>query len=144
MIFVLLLVPIRALCFLGDYMLFLDNMFSIFIVIMTALHFLFYFRAMKFLGPFVVMIYTIFLRDMIRFFAIYSIFLVGFSHAFYLIFVACERARIARNEDRLNILENILEGVLRLFIFTIGEFTFFYKEINQCEDFAAAQIGKVS
>lgn len=37
------------------------------------------FRALKFIGPFVLMIYTILSRDLSRFFMIYSIFLIGFS-----------------------------------------------------------------
>uniref|UniRef100_A0A914YX26 Ion transport domain-containing protein n=1 Tax=Panagrolaimus superbus TaxID=310955 RepID=A0A914YX26_9BILA len=149
LIFILLLIPIRLLCFLDDTMLFLDNLFSMLVIIMTALHFLFYFRAMKFVGPFVVMIYTIFIRDMVRFFAIYAIFLIGFTHSFYIIFIACERKRSENDEiselnlSRVNILANPLEGLLRLFICTIGEFTVLYKEINTCDDDRASNIGKI-
>lgn len=52
-------------------------------VILTTLHFLYYCRAVKFVGPFVLMVYTIITRDMIRFFMIYFIFLIGFSQGLF-------------------------------------------------------------
>lgn len=50
------IVPIRFMCGLGDNWLFFDNMFSLLSVIMTTIHFLFYCRAVKFVGPFVLMV----------------------------------------------------------------------------------------
>lgn len=47
------------------------------------LHLIKIFRALKFIGPFVLMIYTILSRDLSRFFLIYSIFLIGFSQCKY-------------------------------------------------------------
>lgn len=103
----LLIVPTRLACGFNKTLLLLDNMFSLLAVILTTMHFLFYCRAIKFVGPFVLMVgwaqaavswcmqrlqvYTIITRDMIRFFLVYAIFLMGFSQGFYVMFSACER-----------------------------------------------------
>lgn len=95
LIITLLIVPVRFSCGLikfYDIMVMVENAMVLVAVIMTTVHFLFYCRAVKFVGPFVLMIYTIITKDMIRFFVIYFIFLMGFSQGFYLIFLACERS----------------------------------------------------
>ncbi|KAI6233949.1 Transient receptor potential cation channel subfamily V member 6 [Aphelenchoides fujianensis] len=147
------ILPIRLMCGINETLLLLDNMFSLLAVIMTTIHFLFYCRAVKFVGPFVLMVYTIITRDMIRFFLIYFIFLMGFSQGFYLIFLACERQNAKDVNDTLNsengimpqanILANPVESMVRLFITTIGEFTVFYRELNGCSAKEMATLGKV-
>ncbi|OZC12227.1 hypothetical protein X798_00748 [Onchocerca flexuosa] len=62
-IFIMLIVPIRLGCALCPTMLLLENILSLMIVLLTGAHFLFYTRALKFIGPFVLMIYTILSRD---------------------------------------------------------------------------------
>ncbi|EFO13196.1 hypothetical protein LOAG_15333 [Loa loa] len=93
------------------------------------------------------MIYTILSRDISRFILIYSIFLIGFSQSFYVIFGACERASKAKYGTQTNVWENILhtpfEAIMRLFIMTIGEFTIFYRSLNTCEERMMQIIGKV-
>lgn len=54
-----MLVPTRLLCGLSEHALLVDNMISMFCVIMTTTHFLFYFRALRFVGPFILMVYKI-------------------------------------------------------------------------------------
>ncbi|EJW79079.1 hypothetical protein WUBG_10012 [Wuchereria bancrofti] len=133
-IFILLIVPIRLACALCSTMLLLENILSLMIVLLTGAHFLFYTRALKFIGPFVLMIYTILSRDISRFMLIYSIFLIGFSQSFYVIFGACERASKAKYGNQSTRWENILdtpfEAIMRLFIMTIGEFTIFLSIIE--------------
>ncbi|KAI1710434.1 ion transport protein [Ditylenchus destructor] len=139
-------------------MLLLDNMFSLITIILTTFHFLYYCRAVKFVGPFILMIYTIITRDMLRFILIYLIFLVGFSQSFYVIFLACSRIRedrferginntelgLANDDDNnVNILENPLESFMRLFIMTVGEFTVFYRQLQTCQSPLISNIGKL-
>uniref|UniRef100_A0A7E4VGL2 Ion_trans domain-containing protein n=1 Tax=Panagrellus redivivus TaxID=6233 RepID=A0A7E4VGL2_PANRE len=147
LILVLLIIPMRLLCPFSDVFLLLDNMISLIVVILTSMHFLFYSRAIKFVGPFVVMVYTIFLRDMTRFLLIYAVFLFGFSQGFYIVFIACERARSQASNgtvaEKSNILSSPIEAMLRLFICTIGEFTVFYRELNGCEDKNMSIMGKI-
>ncbi|KAI6205701.1 Transient receptor potential cation channel subfamily V member 6 [Aphelenchoides besseyi] len=139
--------PIRLSCGLNEFMLLLDNMLSVIGVITTTVHFLYYARAVRFVGPFVLMIYTIITRDMIRFFLIYFIFLMGFSQAFYIIFLACERAEaISADEDTAqnnNIMSNPIDSLLRLFIMTIGEFTTLYRDLSDCQVTSMSVIGKI-
>ncbi|KAI1701171.1 ankyrin repeats (3 copies) domain-containing protein [Ditylenchus destructor] len=154
---ILALVPVRFMCGLGDYMLLLDNMLTLLSVIFTTFHFLYYLRAIKFVGPFILMIYTIISRDMARFFVIYLIFLVGFSQGFYVVFHSCERERqrhiysrlndtsgaAVEDDESRNIIENPFESILRLFIMTVGEFTVFYRSLQTCQTQAMSIIGKI-
>uniref|UniRef100_A0A915BMB3 ANK_REP_REGION domain-containing protein n=1 Tax=Parascaris univalens TaxID=6257 RepID=A0A915BMB3_PARUN len=102
--------------------------------------------ALKFIGPFVLMIYTILSRDLSRFLLIYAIFLIGFSQAFYLIFLSCARAKAEMDGTPIsqvnNILDNPAESIMRMFIMTIGEFTVFYRELNGCKQELMRNIGK--
>jgi hypothetical protein len=43
-------------CWLGDAMLMLDNVFSVMCVILTTIHILYYCRAIKFVGNFVLIV----------------------------------------------------------------------------------------
>ncbi|CAD5208241.1 unnamed protein product [Bursaphelenchus xylophilus] len=159
---VILIIPIRFLCFVHEVFLTADNVISVVSVVLCTVHYLYYCRAIKFIGPFVLMIYTIIMRDLIRFFLIYFVFLLGFSQAFYIVFLAGERInnRIyahqveqwnrAHGNDtddypvkHQNIMSNPIESFLRLFICTIGEFTTFYKELNANPVFEMAVLGKI-
>ncbi|VDK59214.1 unnamed protein product [Anisakis simplex] len=145
-IFVLLIVPIRLMCcFSADFLL-LDNVLSVMTVLFTGVHFLFYCRALKFIGPFVLMIYTILSRDLSRFFLIYAIFLIGFSQGFYIIFMSCTRAKAESEGVAIsrvdNILDNPAESIMRMFIMTIGEFMVFYRDLNSCQEVLMRNIGK--
>uniref|UniRef100_A0AC34R189 Ion transport domain-containing protein n=1 Tax=Panagrolaimus sp. JU765 TaxID=591449 RepID=A0AC34R189_9BILA len=141
LILIAILVPVRYCCFFGDIMILFDNMISIIVVILTALHTLFYLRAIKFVGPFVVMIYTILLKDITIFIMIYTIFLMGFFMSFYLLFISCER--IKGDLGASNILASPFEAMIRLFIMTLNEFQTFYSELNACGDQQMATLGKI-
>ncbi|KAK0410592.1 hypothetical protein QR680_005218 [Steinernema hermaphroditum] len=146
LILIIFVVPFRFLCGFGANMLLVDNWISVASVIFTTTHFLYYCRAIKFVGPFVLMVYTIILKDMIRFMMIYAIFLVGFSQGFFFIFRSCERENeLVRSSDYDNILKSPAEAALRVFIMTIGEFMVLYRELNSCSEYShlMATIGKV-
>ncbi|CEF69866.1 Nanchung [Strongyloides ratti] len=144
-ILIILMIPVRLLCGLHVYMLVFENVLSIITILFTTIHFLFYCRSIKFVGPFVLMIYTIIAQDMFRFVAIYFIFLLGFSQAFYLIFLSCERYdKLYYNGTVFNnIVADPLESIQRLFIMTVGEFMLFYKTLNSCPVRTMNVIGKV-
>ncbi|GMS93223.1 hypothetical protein PENTCL1PPCAC_15398, partial [Pristionchus entomophagus] len=78
-VLVLLSIPLRVLCFAGRIFFVLENYVILFAVVMSTVHFLFFCRAVKFVGPFVLMIYTIIATDLSRFILIYLVFLIGFS-----------------------------------------------------------------
>ncbi|CAD5218123.1 unnamed protein product [Bursaphelenchus okinawaensis] len=159
LIITMCVVPVRFSCGLEtkyNIMLVAENTLMLVAVLMTTVHFLFYCRAVKFVGPFVLMVYTIITRDMFRFFVIYFIFLMGFSQGFYLIFLTCERSyrthliteenrtfiEAAKMAEDKNIMSIPIESMLRLFITTIGEFTVFYRELNACMATNMASLGK--
>ncbi|EYC11254.1 hypothetical protein Y032_0051g2101 [Ancylostoma ceylanicum] len=148
-VIVLLEVPVRVSCHLHEVFLVMDNVLAAMAVILTTVHFLYYCRAIPFVGPFVLMVYTIIATDLTRFFLIYSIFLVGFSQSFYLIFTACERAskQIEAKggvSDFENVIDTPLEALLRTFIMTIGEFMTIYKEMASCDAMLMNIIGKIT
>uniref|UniRef100_A0A0K0FJE3 Nanchung (inferred by orthology to a D. melanogaster protein) n=1 Tax=Strongyloides venezuelensis TaxID=75913 RepID=A0A0K0FJE3_STRVS len=144
-ILILLMIPVRCLCGLHSYMLIFDNVLALISILFTSIHFLFYCRPLKFIGPFVLMIYTIIAHDMARFVVIYVIFLVGFSQAFYLIFLSCEREdkRNLGDDSFDNIVADPLESLQRLFIMTVGEFMLFYQTLNSCPVKTMNIVGKV-
>ncbi|PIC20788.1 hypothetical protein B9Z55_025859 [Caenorhabditis nigoni] len=144
-------IPLRLGCYLDDSFLVIENFMVVCIVIMSTLHFLFYCRSLKFVGPFVLMVYKIIVRDMLRFLLIYSFFLMGFAQAFFVIFKSCERAEIVfrerhnyTNDDEYiekfeNIMEDGWEAVMRMFIMSVGEFGALYKNLNECKSSIAPQ-----
>ncbi|CAA96679.5 Ion transport domain-containing protein [Caenorhabditis elegans] len=150
-ILVLCTVPLRVGCYLDDSFLVIENLLVVCIVIMSTLHFLFYCRSLKFVGPFVLMVYKIIVRDMLRFLLIYSFFLMGFAQAFFVIFKSCERAEIAyqkahnytEDDEYIEKFENIMEdgweAVMRMFIMSVGEFGALYKNLNECKSSIAPQ-----
>uniref|UniRef100_A0A913HGR3 ANK_REP_REGION domain-containing protein n=1 Tax=Strongyloides stercoralis TaxID=6248 RepID=A0A913HGR3_STRER len=144
-ILILLMMPVRCLCGLHISMLVLDNVLAIISILLTTIHFLFYCRSVKFIGPFVLMIYTIIAQDMVRFVTIYVIFLIGFSQAFYLIFLSCEREDNIKFGGKVfeNIVVDPFEALQRLFIMTVGEFMLFYQTLNSCPNKTMNVIGKV-
>uniref|UniRef100_A0A915CYT0 Uncharacterized protein n=1 Tax=Ditylenchus dipsaci TaxID=166011 RepID=A0A915CYT0_9BILA len=155
-VLVLFIVPIRCLCFLGIVMLLLENMIALVCVILTTVHFLYYCRAIKFVGPFILMIYTIIMQDMIKFFLIYLIFLTGFSQGFSIIFHSCERARadmLAQNmstekEETVNIFSSPAETIIRLFLMTIIPIApvvhvDFYRQLSNCQSPMMSEIAKL-
>lgn len=58
---------------------YLQDIMAILAILMTAPYFLFFCRGLKMVGPFVIMIYKMLVGDLLRFFTIYIIFLIGFS-----------------------------------------------------------------
>ncbi|KAF8371194.1 hypothetical protein PRIPAC_77623, partial [Pristionchus pacificus] len=141
---VLLSIPLRALCFVNRNFFVLENYLVSTAVIMTTVHFLFFCRAVKFVGPFVLMIYTIIATDLRRFILIYSIFLVGFSQSFYIIFYSCEWED--KNTDGAsnwtNVMDSPQESIIRTFMLNIGEFNVFYRQLATCPQKGIAAVGK--
>ena len=56
----------------------------------NGLYFLFFCRGFKLVGPMVIMIYRMLAQDLMRFGIIYSMFIIGFSQAYYIIFQSFE------------------------------------------------------
>ncbi|CAI5451548.1 unnamed protein product [Caenorhabditis angaria] len=148
-LFILMAIPCRLACSLHEIFLTIDNTLAIISVLLVTQHFLYYMRAIAFIGPFVLMVYTIIATDLVRFAMIYSIFLIGFSQSFYVIFTSCERAAAQakyydpNSSEFNNIMENPVDALLRTFIMTIGEFSVLYREMAACNGALMRNLGKV-
>uniref|UniRef100_A0A915CLI6 Ion transport domain-containing protein n=1 Tax=Parascaris univalens TaxID=6257 RepID=A0A915CLI6_PARUN len=108
----------RFACSVHPIMLVFENVLVIAAVLITSMHFLFYCRGMKFVGPFVLMVYKIIVGDILRFFLIYLIFVVGFSQF------------------------DPFESFMIMFIMSVGEFALFYNTLNDCRS-SLVPLGKV-
>ncbi|KAI3383722.1 hypothetical protein SNEBB_005561 [Seison nebaliae] len=89
-----------------------ENVFMVAAAIIGTPYFLFFCRGFKMVGPFVVMIYEMIKTDLLRFFIIYTVFIMGFSQALFVIFIG----------TNFNIFSTGIEGVLGVFYMSQGQF----------------------
>ena len=75
--------PARFLCLFH-----LEDALAQIIMLCNGLYYLFFCRGFKLVGPMVIMIYRMLAQDLMRFGIIYTIFLMGFGQAYYLIFMS--------------------------------------------------------
>lgn len=93
------------------------------------------------------MLYKIIVRDITRFTIIYSIFLIGFSQSFYILFLGYRRNdtlyinNSTINKREYNIMSNVLESFIRMFIMSLTEFAVLFEQLEQCE---LKTIGKIT
>ena len=80
---VVLMVPARLLC-LTD----VEDVLAIISMFCHGFYFLFFCRGIKLVGPMVTMIYRMMMQDLARFGTVFTIFVMGFSQAFYIIFLS--------------------------------------------------------
>lgn len=112
------------------------------------------------MGPFVLMLYKIVSGDLVRFFSIYFVLVMGFSQcpflpflpstnkggplsAFYVVYNSCAWVRHANGTfgmaangslvtNRTSIITNGAEALARMFIMSIGEFAIIYRDFQGC------------
>jgi hypothetical protein len=77
------------------------------------LHFIISFKTV---GPFVVMIYRMITGDLLRFVLIYLVFVMGFSQAFFIIFLSFEKP------DAPNPLGSPAESIMAMFMMSLSSF----------------------
>eukprot|EP00106_Octopus_bimaculoides_P008929 XP_014776371.1 PREDICTED: transient receptor potential cation channel subfamily V member 5-like [Octopus bimaculoides] len=115
-IFVFTMVPGRLTCS-HEY----EDIMGVMAILCTAPYFLFFCRGFAITGPFVVMIYSMIKGDLLRFFIIYGIFLMGFSQAMYILF----------RDNVCSLSSQPLEAITSLFIVSLGTFADFYNSIEK-------------
>ncbi|KAE9550100.1 hypothetical protein FO519_006692 [Halicephalobus sp. NKZ332] len=112
----------------------LEDIIWILIVLLTAIKFLFYCRGFKSVGPFVLMLYKIIIRDLIRFFMIYCVIVIGFSQSFYIIFLSYRREDKGFNiNEEGTIMYNVGETFIRMFLMSLTEFAVLFEQLEMCE-----------
>ena len=80
-----LCVPVRVFCFYD-----IEDAMGQLIMLSNGLYFLFFCRGFKLVGPMVIMVYRMLAQDLMRFGIIYSMFIMGFSQAYYIMFQSYE------------------------------------------------------
>lgn len=93
---------------------------AVVIMLTTAPYFLFFCRGFKTVGPFVVMIYRMVMGDLIRFVSIYLVFVMGFSQAYYIIFLSFD------DDDNANPVPSPMESVVAMFLMSLTNFGDYY------------------
>ncbi|CEF60086.1 Nanchung [Strongyloides ratti] len=141
---------LRLSCFIHPNIVQIENILVIIAAFLSTTNFLFYCRVLKFVGPFVIMVYKIIVGDMFRFLLIYLIFLISFSQAFFILFLSCEREKnnnitnlIGNKDEKFdNILQQPSQTIMRMFLMSVGEFSALYQNIYHCKSSLAIQ-GKI-
>ncbi|XP_041370435.1 transient receptor potential cation channel subfamily V member 5-like isoform X2 [Gigantopelta aegis] len=114
-VLVVMMLPGRAFCF-HDY----EDIVGVLAILCTAPYFLFFCRGFAIVGPFVVMIYNMIRGDLLRFFIIYAIFVIGFSQAMYIVFRDTEKSAF----------KNPGEAIMNMFVMSLGQFADFYDSFS--------------
>ncbi|XP_048244960.1 transient receptor potential cation channel subfamily V member 5-like isoform X3 [Haliotis rufescens] len=113
-IFVLMMLPGRAFCF-HEY----EDIMGVLAILCTAPYSLFFCRGFRIVGPFVVMIYKMIKGDLLRFFIIYAVFVIGFSQAIYVPF---------RNKS--SVFASPIEAIFGMFAMSVGDFEDLYEDFE--------------
>ncbi|ODM96433.1 Transient receptor potential cation channel subfamily V member 6 [Orchesella cincta] len=112
---VILMAVLRFLC-LPE----VEDLVAVVVMMTTAPFFLFFCRGFKTVGPFVVMIYRMLSGDLLRFVTIYLIFVMGFSQAYYIIFLSYK----SQSENPLG---TPAESVVSMFMVSLSSFDTMYE-----------------
>lgn len=82
------------------------------------------FSGFKTVGPFVVMIYRMVMGDLIRFVSIYLVFVMGFSQAYYIIFLTFDNPATPEEIDdsETNPMPSPMESIVAMFLMSLTNF----------------------
>ncbi|KAK5646070.1 hypothetical protein RI129_004534 [Pyrocoelia pectoralis] len=112
-----------------------EDTVTVVIMITTAPYFLFFCRGFKTVGPFVVMIYRMVMGDLLRFAAIYMVFVMGFSQAYYIIFLSYDNPLTPDDVDdsATNPMSSPIECVTAMFLMSLTNFGDYYAAFEKTE-----------
>lgn len=68
------------------------------------------------------MIYRMVIGDLLRFACIYMVFVMGFSQAFYIIFLTFDNSEEENPEPELNPISSPMESFISMFLMSLGNF----------------------
>ena len=120
---VLLMIPARLLCLTDT-----EDVLAIISMFCHGFYFLFFCRGFKLVGPMVTMIYRMMMQDLARFGTVFGIFVMGFSQAFFIIFLSFEEPELEEGEEcedgecvENNPMPDFVESILSTFQMSLGE-----------------------
>ncbi|XP_067141643.1 transient receptor potential cation channel subfamily V member 6 [Centruroides vittatus] len=126
---VMLMIPLRLACLTS-----VEDIAAVLVMLTTAPYFLFFCRGFKMVGPFVVMIYKMILTDLLCFVTIYLVFVLGFSQAFYVIFLSHS------GEPDKNFFCDPIQSIMAMFVMSLSEFGDIYEEFDNTDHPAVAKV----
>lgn len=105
-----------------------EDMLAVVVMLTTAPYFLFFCRGFKTVGPFVVMIYRMIMGDLLRFVSIYLVFVMGFSQAYYIIFLSFDNPNTPEGVDDSvsNPMPSPMESIMAMFLMSMTNFGDYY------------------
>lgn len=106
----------------------IEDMLAVVVMLTTAPYFLFFCRGFKTVGPFVVMIYRMIMGDLLRFVSIYLVFVMGFSQAYYIIFLSFDNPNTPEGVDdsMSNPMPSPIESIMAMFLMSMTNFGDYY------------------
>ncbi|XP_041974280.1 transient receptor potential cation channel subfamily V member 5 [Aricia agestis] len=112
-----------------------EDHLAVMIMLTTAPYFLFFCRGFKTVGPFVVMIYRMVMGDLLRFACIYLVFVMGFSQAYYVIFLSFDNPNTPEGVDDSvsNPMPSPMESVMAMFLMSLTSFSDYYSAFERTD-----------
>ncbi|XP_058116489.1 transient receptor potential cation channel subfamily V member 5 [Anopheles ziemanni] len=129
---IMMVVPfLKVLCFTE-----LEDHVVVAIMLTTAPYFLFFCRGFKTVGPFVVMIYRMVMGDLLRFVVIYLVFVMGFSQAYYIVFLSYK----PEEDGDANPMPSPIESIVAMFLMSLTNFGDYYGALENTDHEFCAKI----
>uniref|UniRef100_A0A182JWK6 Ion transport domain-containing protein n=1 Tax=Anopheles christyi TaxID=43041 RepID=A0A182JWK6_9DIPT len=129
---IMMIVPfLKVLCFTE-----MEDHVAVAIMLTTAPYFLFFCRGFKTVGPFVVMIYRMVMGDLLRFVVIYLVFVMGFSQAYYIVFLSYK----PDEEGDPNPMPSPIESIVAMFLMSLTNFGDYYGALENTDHEMCAKI----
>ncbi|XP_066261060.1 transient receptor potential cation channel subfamily V member 5 [Euwallacea similis] len=112
-----------------------EDITAVVVMLTTAPYFLFFCRGFKTVGPFVVMIYRMVMGDLLRFATIYMVFVMGFSQAYYIIFLSFDNPLTPEEVDdsATNPMSTPTESIMAMFLMSMTNFGDYYTAFSRTE-----------
>ncbi|XP_012525905.1 transient receptor potential cation channel subfamily V member 5 isoform X4 [Monomorium pharaonis] len=112
-----------------------EDILAVVVMLTTAPYFLFFCRGFKTVGPFVVMIYRMIMGDLLRFVSIYLVFVMGFSQAYYIIFLSFDNPNTPEGVDdsMTNPMPSPMESVMAMFLMSMTNFGDYFGAFERTE-----------
>ncbi|XP_019698427.1 transient receptor potential cation channel subfamily V member 5 [Harpegnathos saltator] len=119
-----------------------EDMLAVVVMLTTAPYFLFFCRGFKTVGPFVVMIYRMIMGDLLRFVSIYLVFVMGFSQAYYIIFLSFDNPNTPEGVDDSvsNPMPSPMESIMAMFLMSMTNFGDYYGAFERTEHESEAKL----
>lgn len=89
------------------------------------------------------MIYRMVVGDLLRFVCIYMVFVMGFSQAYYIIFLTFDNSEEEDPEPELNPISSPMESFISMFLMSLGNFGDYYGGMEFTQHETHAKVRKV-